>query len=128
MIYEHTLPYALAIGMTRREFMKSKPIQLVSYGLAHKLKKKMRDEELWLQGFYNKCAFETVIAHFSAGLAGKKSKAEYLKEPLSLRKDPYEGLTQEEIDNLEIQKMINAEELWIAHQKIRGMSETITNK
>ena len=128
MIYEYTLPYALSIGMTKREFMKSKPKELVSYAIAHKLKNEMRDRELWLQGLYNKCAFEVVLAHFSAGLAGKKSKAEYLKEPLSLRKDPYEGLTQEEIDNLEIQKMINAEELWIAHQKIKGMSETITNK
>ena len=86
IIYEHTLPYALSIGMTRREFMKSKPIELVSYGLAYKMQKKKKDEEMWLQGFYVYKAFETVMAHFSAGLSGKKCKAEYPQEPFSFAK------------------------------------------
>ena len=72
--------------MTRREFMKSKPIELVSYGLAYKMQKKKKDEEMWLQGFYVYKAFETVMANFSAGLCGKKGEAKYLEEPISFAK------------------------------------------
>ena len=72
--------------MTRREFMKSKPIELVSYGLAYKMQEKKKDEDMWRQGFYVYKAFETVMAHFSAGLSGRKCKAEYPQEPFSFAK------------------------------------------
>lgn len=109
--------------MTKHEFMKSKPIELVAYGKAHKLKQKIRDEELWLQGFYNYQALQVAFAHFGADLSGKKSDVKYLDKPITQYKDPYEGLTQEEIDNIEIQKMIAQEDLYIAQQKMSGMSE-----
>lgn len=67
--------------MTKKEFMKSKPIDLKSYYLAFELKKKMRDEEMHRQGIYNLRAFQVVMSHFGAGLIGKKSKEEYVKLP-----------------------------------------------
>lgn len=76
--------------MTKREFMKSKPIELISYGLAYKMQRKKQDEELWLQGFYVYKAFETVMAHFSAGLSGRSCNAKYPTEPFSFAKDPSE--------------------------------------
>lgn len=103
--------------------MKSKPIELVAYGKADRLNQKKKDEELWLQGFYNLQALQVAFAHFGAGLAGKKSDAKYLDKPITQNKNPYEGLTQEEIDNLEIQKMIAAEDLYIVQQKMSGMAE-----
>ena len=117
------MPYALSIGMTKQEFMKSKPIELVAYGKADRLKQKRKDEELWLQGFYNYQALQVAFAHFGAGLFGKKSDAKYMDKPITQHKDPYEGLTQEEIDNIEIQKMIAQEDLYIAQQKMSGMAE-----
>ena len=117
------MPYAFSIGMTKREFMKSKPIELVAYGKADRLRQKRKDEELWLQGFYNYQALQVAFAHFGAGLSGKKSDAKYMDKPLTQHTNPYEGLTQEEIDDLEIQKMIQGENNLIARQKIKGMEE-----
>ena len=109
--------------MTKQEFMKSKPIELVAYGKADRLKQKRKDEELWLQGFYNYQALQVAFAHIGAGLSGKKSDTKYMDKPITQHKDPYEGLTQEEIDNIEIQKMIAQEDLYIAQQKMSGMAE-----
>ena len=83
---------------------------------------------MWLQGRYNLDALTVALSHFGAGLSGKKSEAKYPDKPYSKANAEYEGLTQEEIDNLEIQKMIRAEELWIAQQKSKGMSETIIKR
>ena len=92
--------------------MRSRPIELVAYGKAHRLRQKMRDEELWLQGFYIKNAFETVMAHFGAGLAGKKSDAKYIEEPISQASDNKKQLTTEE----EKQKAVD---LFFAREKAR---------
>ena len=113
------MPYALSIGMTKREFMKSKPIELVSYGKADRLKQKRKDEELWLQGLYNYKA----LCVFGDNMLNKNSTAKYPDKPITQHKDAYEGLTQEEIDNIEIQKMIAQEDLYIAQQKMSGMAE-----
>lgn len=82
--------------MTKQEFMKSKPFELKAYGKAHEMKVKSKDEELWLQGWYNLEAFQVVFSHFSAGMAKKKCNAEYPKEPISFAKKSNE-LTEEEI-------------------------------
>ena len=119
------MPYALSIGMTKQEFMRSKPIELVSYGIAHKYNQKRKDEELWLQGYYNFQALQVALAHFGAAMAGSKSDAKYPDTPLLQHKSKYDGLTQEEIDNLEIQQMILAEEAWIKNDEMRGLAKTI---
>ncbi len=68
--------------MTKAEFMKSKPYELVSYTIADRIKQKRKDEELWLQGFYNLNAFSTVLAN----MFNKHSKAKYLDCPISHEK------------------------------------------
>lgn len=72
----------MAIGIDYKTFMKSTPIVFPSFYKSYLLKRKMRDEELWLQGKYNLEALMVALAHFSAGLSGKKSSAKYLKEPV----------------------------------------------
>lgn len=42
----------------------------------------MQDEQAYYQGLYNLKAFEVVMAHFGAGLSGKKSDAGYLDKPI----------------------------------------------
>ncbi len=53
------------------------------------------DSQMYSMGIYNKIAYEVVMAHFGAGLAGKKSKAKYIEKPFSQeieekRKEPTE--------------------------------------
>lgn len=112
------------MGVPYETFWHLNPNKLRAFAKAYKLKLKRKDEELWLQGKYNFEALMVAFSHFGAGLNGKTSEAKYLDKPYSKFGEEYEGLTEEEIDNLEIQKMIQAEELWIANQKIKGMSET----
>lgn len=104
------MPFALAIGMTKREFMKSKPIELKPYYTAFKLKKQMRDEEMHRQGFYNLIAFKVVMAHFSAGLASKHSNEEYVKNPFSFieNKENVNENSNEEIAVFEMKQRTNA--------------------
>ena len=80
---------------------------------------------MYYQGLYNMTAFEVVISHFSAGLSGKKSSAKYLEHPIMSEMAQDENLTQEEIDNRELQKMIFAEEMWIKQQNKKGLPETV---
>lgn len=56
----------------------------------------MRDEEAWIDNMYTMRAFEVVMAHFGAGLSGKRSSAKYLDEPMM--KNVYEEheLSEEE--------------------------------
>ena len=70
-------------------------------------------------------AFEVVISHFSAGLSGKKTSAKYLEHPIMSDMTQDENLTQEEIDNRELQKMIYAEEMWAKQHKRKGLPETV---
>lgn len=61
----------------------SSPADLDPYAKAHKIESEENDCRDYYSGLYVFHAFETVMAHFSAGFAGKTSKATYLKEPFS---------------------------------------------
>ena len=71
-------------------------------------------------GTYGISAFTTSIAR----CFGDK-KAEYIEKPIFNEILKEESLTQEELDNRELQKMILAEEMWIKNDKKRGLKETI---
>lgn len=73
-------------------------------------------------GNYGISALVYAIEHC---LAGKKAKSEYVKEAILNKFLENDKLTQEEIDNREIQKMIQAEEMWIKNDMRKGLSETI---
>ena len=115
----------MAIGVSYELFWHLTPKKLKAFEKAHKIKKKIKDEEMYMQGFYNLIAFEVSLSHFGAGVFGGKSEAKYLEEPITFKSYREENMTQEELDNLEIQKMIYAEEMWIRNDKLRGLPETI---
>ena len=75
------MPHYLALGATRKEILHSTPYALSSYDKAHKLKKEMRDEEMWMQGRYNYAALMVALSHFGAGLSKKQSRAKYPEKP-----------------------------------------------
>ena len=118
------MPHALAIGVPYELFWHLTPVKLKAFSEAYRIRQKMRDEEMWIQGRYIMGAFEVVMAHFGAGLSGKTSDVEYYPEPFMQMKNEYEGLTQEEIDNIELQKMLFAEEQWIRNSRKNGLNET----
>lgn len=100
----------MAIGVPYGSFMKMKPIELRAFGKAHKLKQKMKDEEMWLHNRYTLEAFMIALSHFGSGLAGKHSKAEYMKQPFlfnGISENKYKE-ANEEIAVFEMKQRTNA--------------------
>lgn len=124
-MFEKTwLPQALAIGVSYDEFWSMNPhiINLLMEG--HKLKMRMEDEQMWMFGIYIQSAVSVAI---EKNLAGKKAKQKYIDKPIMQEVCEDDGLTQEEIDEREINKMILAEEQWIASARMKGLPETVIN-
>lgn len=108
-------------GFKKEDIDESCPADLEPYINAYNLKQKKQDEQMWLQGKYNLCALETVMAHFGAGLSGKKSDAQYWEKPiLQLIEDESHEKTEEEI-NREIQKAILNEIAWNNMLQAKGL-------
>lgn len=113
----------MALGVTKFEIMHSTPKVLKAYDKAHSLKRKMEDEQAWyIFGNYGISAFMFAIDH---SLNGKKAKSEYIKEPILSKINENDGLTQEEIDERELKKMLLYEEQWQRQYKKKGLPETV---
>ena len=78
----------------------------------------------WI-GTYGMSALTTAIDHC---MNGKKAKSKFVEELITDKMFENDGLTQEEIDNREIQRMILAEEQWIAQDIKRGLNKTTIKK
>ena len=79
--------------------MDSTPVELECYLEAEKMAQKRRDAERWQMGMYNLSAVSVAV---SRALAGKKSHAKYIKEPLfetaeEAKKEKEENLTEEQM-------------------------------
>lgn len=72
------------------------PSDLEPYAKAHNLEEREIDSRLYNMGIYNKIAYEVVMSHFGAGIAGKRSSAKYIEEPLLRIMDKNKPLTKEE--------------------------------
>lgn len=79
---------------------------------AHELRKKQKDEELWMQGLYNYKAFSTVLER-----AFGNKRAKYPETPLLSGEDKDNNLTEEE-------RAILAEKQWISAQNLKGLPKT----
>ncbi len=71
-------------------------------------------------GTYGVSALTVAIGRY---LGDKNIK--FIEKPLMSECFEKNNLTQEEIDNRELQKMLLAEEMWIKNDKKRGLKETI---
>mgnify|MGYP001625081510 CR=1 FL=1 len=125
MIYEDILPRFLNMGVSYDFFMDSCPAKLKPFEIAYKEKLKQTDQLMHMFGMYVESAVQVAVER---NLYGKKSKNQYMKEPMLMHAFEDEGLTQEEIDAREIRKMILAEEQWIALERQRGLPETKIKK
>ena len=89
----------LSIGVSKEEFLNSTPRDIECYVEAERLRIKRNDTDMWHMGMYNLSAFGVAL---SKALAGKKSHAEYMKEPIyeQMNADKLdEELTEEEKEN-----------------------------
>lgn len=79
--------------------MHTTPKILKCYDDGYNMRRKIEDEQAWLQGRYNLEAFQVVMSHFGAGLSKKTSHAEYLKYPFFMQMEQNEpkGESNEEI-------------------------------
>ena len=82
--------------MTVEDIDWSCPTDLEPYAKARNLEIREIDAFLHSAGAYNKIAYEVVMAHFGAGLAGKKSDAKYVEHPFMQKEKAKAYLTEEE--------------------------------
>lgn len=113
------------MGVPYEVFWHLTPNKLQAFYRAHKLRQKMQDEQAWMLGIYFESAAYTATSNAIAHAFGKKGKAEYMKEPIMSKIKDDTGLTQEEIDQQELKKMILYEEQWIRNDKERGLPPTV---
>ena len=101
-------------GMSYEQFWFGDPWMARAYAQYHLLKRRQRNEELWLNGIYVANAFQTVL-----GNAFGKKKLKYLEKPL----DIYEKTDAEKAQEIrnERQKLIN----WISKLKATGKKQGV---
>ena len=87
-------------GMTYEQFWFGDPWMTRAYAQYHLLKRRQRNEEMWLEGIYMVDAFQTVIAN-----AFGKKKLKYMDKPLDIF-EKTEAEKQAEIRE-ERQRLIN---------------------
>ena len=78
-MFDELCPTYIAYGMTYEQFWYGDPWMTVSYAKAYLLKKRVLNEELWLQGIYMTHALTSVI-----GSAFGKKKINYITKPLDV--------------------------------------------
>lgn len=84
-------------------------------------RKRETDEMNWISGQYSLSALSVALDRV---LSGKKSKEEYIKEPILWKFLEESQLTEEEREKREMEKEILAMEQWIANDRARGLPET----
>lgn len=110
---------ALVLGVPYDVFWHLTPKKLESFYKADEIKRQRRDEENWILGRYVLSAVSVAIEH---NLAGKNAKTKYIENPFLQELEI--GLTEEERNEKELQKMLLAEEMWIKQAKRKGLPET----
>lgn len=89
------MPLALTIGIPYKTFFKLVPNELRAFYKAYKNGKKIKDEEMWM--WWGNYGISALIVAIDRRFGGKKSKAEYIKEPILSKTLKNDGLTEEEI-------------------------------
>lgn len=70
------------MGMTESQFWDEDPRLAKFYSQAYKLKRKIENEQAWLEGLYNLDAFAVVLANAFSKRGAKQEK--YLERPIDM--------------------------------------------
>ena len=111
------LDYALLVGMTPDEYWFAEPGLLYNYAEKYRLERRLREDELWLQGAYFKAALSSTI--FMAGLADEKTARkmpEYPKRPSETAEMSSE-LTEKQIEAERTRAALYFDALMRVHNK-----------
>lgn len=103
------MPQALVVGVPYDTFWHITPRTLSAFAKAHKLKQRLKDEQMWIMGAYVKVAVQSAVEQC---LVGNRAKTKYLEEPIMAKHYETQSLTQEEKEKKEIQKMLIGEMQW----------------
>ena len=109
------------MGVSWNEFWTLNPriIRRIADGYSEKMKQ--QDYLNWVSNQYTLSAVSVAIDRV---LNGKKSKSEYIKEPVLWKFLEESQLTEEEREKREMEKEILAMEQWIANDRARGLPDT----
>ena len=88
------MPFALTIGIPYEIFFKLVPNELRSFYKSYKQKQRIRDEEMYM--WWGNYGISALIVAIDRCFSGKKSKAEYIKEPILSKTFENDELTEEE--------------------------------
>lgn len=111
------------IGISWGEFWDLNPRIISLMNKSYNKKLKRFDEIVWSSvGNYLLTAVTVAVDRC---LNGKKSKAQYVEKPMLENLGANDGLTEKEIEEMEIRKMIEAEEQWIRVSRQKGLPETV---
>ena len=96
IIWEEYFPVAFSIGISLEEFKHLNPQKLVYCLEGYKIKRKQRDEEMWLWwGNYGLSAVLFAVEHC---LAGKKARTKYIDKPIfQAMEEQNKTMTEEEL-------------------------------
>lgn len=121
MFENEWFPKANAMGVSWQEFWGMNPhiIKLLMKGHEEKIKEK--DYLAWWSNQYTMVAVTVAVERI---MAGRKSSAEYVKEPALQKVIEESNMTQEELDERELRKMLMYEEQWVSLGRQSGLPET----
>ena len=78
-LFEMLCPTYMAYGMTWEQYWFGDPWMVRDYQDAYILKRRMHNEDMWVQGFYNYTAFQAVLA-----TAFGKTRVKYVEKPYDI--------------------------------------------
>ena len=96
----------MSYGMTYEQYWYGDPNMVKAFRDAFTLQRRMRNEDMWIQGMYIYKALEAVI-----GTAFGKNRIKYVEEPFDIF--PKTDLEKEQENEKERQKLIDYLNSWI---------------
>lgn len=82
-IFEAVFPTYLALGMTYEQFWDGDPDLVRAYRSADRIRRRRRNEEMWLEGIYMVEALSATVGN----MFSKGSKHQYPNEPLPITQE-----------------------------------------
>lgn len=105
-MFEYLCPVYMSYGMTYEQYWYGDPNMVKAFRDAFTLQRRMRNEDMWIQGMYIYKALEAVI-----GTAFGKNRIKYVEEPFDIF--PKTDLEKEQENEKERQKLIDYLNSWI---------------
>lgn len=90
--------------MSKKEFMKSLPIELPAFYKAYKQRRKIRDEEMWIMGQYIMSALDATVCNNSLWKGKHGTPSKYIEKPIFSQ---YEEKKERELTEEEKQSQLD---------------------